>query len=84
MERLRKKGFLRRERVDGIYKYSGSVPKSELMRGMVGDFVKRVLGNSITPFVAYLLEQDELKAGEVEELKNLVQTLDARQREKRP
>jgi predicted transcriptional regulator len=84
MERLRKKGFLIRHRVDGIYKYSASVPKSELMSGMVGDFVKRVLGNSITPFVAYLLEHDELNAGELEELKRLVQTLDARKKERKP
>jgi predicted transcriptional regulator len=83
MERLREKKFLKRERIDGVYKYSPIQPKNELMRGMVRDFVKRVLGNSITPFVAYLMEEQELKDEEIEKLKALVETLEAQQKGKK-
>jgi predicted transcriptional regulator len=84
MERLRKKGFLTRKKTDGIYKYSPSVPTDELMRGMVRDFVQRALGDSITPFVAYLVERRDLKDQEIQELKRLVETLDAQRNPKKP
>jgi predicted transcriptional regulator len=83
MERLREKGFLKRERIDGIYKYSSSQPKQEFMRGMVRDFVKRVLGNSITPFVAYLMEEQNVKNEEIKELRALVESLETQQKGKK-
>lgn len=72
MERLRKKGFLTRQKVDGIFKYSPSTPKNQLLQGLVRDFVERALGGSITPFVAYLGEREKLSDEEVAELRQLL------------
>src|SRR5688500_4211809 len=60
MERLREKGYLTREPVEGIYHYSPSEPKSQQLRGIVRDFVDQALGGSLEPFVAYLVEEARL------------------------
>jgi predicted transcriptional regulator len=76
MERLRKKGFLTRKKADGVFQYSPSVPKRDLLRGLVRDFVERTLGGSVSPFVAYLMQEARMSEPELEELKQLVRDLD--------
>ncbi|HEV8540931.1 MAG TPA: BlaI/MecI/CopY family transcriptional regulator, partial [Verrucomicrobiae bacterium] len=39
MERLRTKRYLTRKKVGGVFQYSPSVPKRELLRNLVRDFV---------------------------------------------
>jgi CubicO group peptidase (beta-lactamase class C family) len=39
MERLRKTGYLRRRKAGGVYQYSPSLPKADLLRSLVRDFV---------------------------------------------
>jgi predicted transcriptional regulator len=72
MERLRRKGYLRRRKAAGVYRYSPSIARQEVLRSLVRDFAQRVLGGSPQPFMAYLLEDAELSEGEVEDLKKLV------------
>src|SRR5262245_45017739 len=79
MERLRKKGYLTRKVVDGVYQYSPKQPKSELLKGLVRDFVENSLGGSISPFMAYLAEGPELKENEVAELRKIVRELEDQQ-----
>ena len=76
MERLRKKGCLKRRKVSGIFQYSPSVPRAELLRSLVREFVNRTLGGSLSPFVAYLTQEGKLSAGELAELRTLVQEMD--------
>lgn len=80
LERLRKKGYLSRRKIDGVNHYSTNTPVSELLRTLVGDFVAQVLGGSISPFAAYLAESGEVSPDEVEELKSLVSDLESRQK----
>lgn len=77
MERLRKKGFLTRKKAGGVFQYSPRVPKADLLNVLVGQFVRRTLGGSVTPFMAYLVREANLTADEIEELKRLVAELDA-------
>lgn len=76
MERLRKKGFLERKKVDGIYRYSASQPKGTLLEGFVADFVESILGGSVAPLVAYLGNQAEVDQKQLDELRNLVKSLE--------
>ena len=41
MERLRTKGFLVREKLDGVFRYAPSEPHSDQMRELVSRFVER-------------------------------------------
>ena len=76
MERLREKGYLKRRKINGIFHYSPSAPRAELLRSLVRDFVNRTLGGSLSPFVAYLTQEGKLSAGELAELRALVKELD--------
>jgi predicted transcriptional regulator len=77
MGRLVVKGQLKRRRVDGVYQYEPRHPKGDMLRGLVGDFVHRTLGGSLTPFVAYLAEDAELSETDLAELRLLVERLEA-------
>lgn len=84
MERLREKGYLTRALVGGVYHYSPNVSKAQLLRGLVHDFVDRVLGGSLEPFVAYLAEEASLSEEEVERLRDRVRDLGAAPEERAP
>jgi predicted transcriptional regulator len=79
MERLRRKGHLRRKPVGGVFRYTIAIAPRELVRRAVAQFVEATLGGSLSPFVAYLAEKEELDEAQVEELEQLV----AKLREKR-
>lgn len=61
MERLRQKGYLVRakQRPGGFFYRPAGAP-GDLLRGLVRDFVRRTLGGSLSPFVAYLAEGRQL------------------------
>jgi predicted transcriptional regulator len=75
--RLTGKGYLTRKRVGGVYHYSPRVAKADLLRRLVGDFVDKALGGSLSPFVAYLTRDARLSEDDVRELRRLVDELDA-------
>lgn len=82
MERLREKGFLTRELIEGLYQYSPSQPKARLMRDLVRDFVNDMLGGSLEPFAAYLAEKPPVREEELARLKETIALLDQDQEER--
>jgi predicted transcriptional regulator len=82
MERLRKKGHLTRRKVEGVFQYSSPLPASELLRGMVGDFVERTLAGSLSPFVTYLAEAEDVSEEELQQLQDVVAQLQSRKQRK--
>lgn len=75
MERLRKKGYLARRLVAGVYRYRARTSSAELHRGLIRRFVETNLGGSLSPFVAYLGEAHEINDRELQELESLVARL---------
>ena len=77
MERLRTKGFLTRQRAtgDGLWAYAPAQKQADLMQSLVGDFVKKTLGGSVSPFVAYLAQAQDLSDAEKARLRALVAAL---------
>src|SRR5438876_2052613 len=69
MERLREKGFLTRTRHAGLFEYAPSVPKAELLRHLVQDFVEKTLGGSLSPLAVYLASAQNITEEELAELK---------------
>lgn len=76
MERLRRKGYLGRKRIDGVFRYSPRVAKSDLLRGLVQDFVNTTLGGSVSPFVTFLSESGPISEDDLDSLKRLVSDLE--------
>ena len=83
MERLRKKGFLNRRLVGGVYRYQARASSDELTRGAIRRFVDRNLGGSVAPFVAYLSESAALTEAELKELEDVVARLQSAKKETR-
>lgn len=81
MERLRQKGRLEREQVEGVYRYFSPVSGDDLLRGAVQSFVEKTLAGSVSPFVAYLTETGEVSDGELAELEDMVARLKSRKKE---
>jgi predicted transcriptional regulator len=80
MERLRKKGFLSRRKVEGVFHYQPRVGKADLLQSLVRDFVEKTLGGSLSPFVAYLSRDAKLSDEELKELKEVVAELKGKER----
>jgi predicted transcriptional regulator len=84
MTRLVNKGYLTRHRAPaaadarGVYTYAPRVPKADLLRTLVGDFVSRALGGSLSPFVAYLAQDARLTDADVADLRRLLNDLETR------
>ena len=83
MERLRQKGHLTRRQVQGVYRYLPRTTARVAVRQAVERFIARTLGGSVSPFVAYLAEQETLSDAEVAELELLLSRLQARKKEER-
>lgn len=81
MERLRRKGYLRRKKVRGVYCYWPKMAKDEFLRQLVGDFVEKALGGSVAPFVAFLTDSGPLSDEELATLRRLVCDLDCQRKE---
>jgi predicted transcriptional regulator len=74
MERLRAKGYLSRRMDDGVYRYE-SRGGEQLLSGLVGRFVDKALGGSVSPFAAYLSERGSVSESELRELEQVVNRL---------
>lgn len=77
LERLRKKKYLKRRKIEGVNHYAPTVSKSEFLQELVSDFVDGVLQGSVSPFVAYLNKNPRLSDEECEELKSLISKLES-------
>src|SRR5690242_11083870 len=82
MERLRRKGYLTRRMADGIYRYATRTAPSAAVRRAVQTFVDRTLGGTVSPFVAYLAEREELSDEDLAELEGLLTRLHKAKRKK--
>lgn len=75
MERLRQKDYLHRTKDVSVFRYGPRVAQGDVMKGLVRDFVRKALGGTVTPFVAYLADTDDLSTDEITALRRFVETL---------
>lgn len=78
LDRLIEKSLLKREQIEGVFQYESVFPAEELQSKLVDQFVRRNLGGSLKPFVAYLHGDVQLSDSDIDELKTLVEQLDQR------
>ena len=81
MERLRRKGRLDREPVEGVFRYFSPEAPREVLHDVVRTFVERTLGGSVSPFVNYLTETAEVSDEDLAELEELVAKLQSKKKE---
>jgi predicted transcriptional regulator len=76
MERLRKKRYLTRRKKEGVYQYFPKIPVSEILQGMIKQFVENTLQGAMSPFFAYLSKSAKVSDQDLDELKKLVDDLE--------
>ncbi len=79
MENLRKKGYVTREKEEGVFRYRPKADKSQVLKEMVQDFVQKTLSGSLSPFFAYISETQQFSPEEEAELRRLVEKLPKQQ-----
>lgn len=81
LERLNRKQRLLREQTSGAACYRSPIPASDLLRDVVDSFVNGPLAGSISPFVAYLAESEQVTSKELAELEAMVERLQSKKRQ---
>ena len=56
MQRLHAKGFVKRRKIDGVFRYYSTEGQGKVMSRLVRQFVEKVLDGSPTPLISYLAE----------------------------
>lgn len=72
MNIMTRKGYLRREKVDGSYVYWPQVDKDRTTGGMLRDLINRAFGGSAKAVMLNLLETREIDRDELKELRDLI------------
>ena len=73
MNILERKGHLRKNPgQDRAYVYEPVQPRSQVMRGMVREFLDRVFDGSARPLLVHLAEDRRLKESDLAELRRLI------------
>ena len=78
MRILEQKEYLKRAQEDRAYVYRPARPKSQVIKGMVRDFVRRVFNGSAEPLVVHLVEEGRLSPKELAEIALLIQNTEKR------
>ena len=76
MERLRRKGFLSRKKVDGVFQYVPVKNKGELFQRLLKGFVNAAFGGSPAPLVAYFAEHGRMTREELRMLRKVADRLE--------
>ena len=76
MERLRRKGFLHRRKVGGLFHYLPVQSKAELFQRLLKGFVEAAFGGSHAPLVAYFAERGKMSPEELRSLRSVAARLD--------
>jgi predicted transcriptional regulator len=82
MQRLHKKGFLKRRKVEGVYRYKCTEQRGKVVSRLIEQFVDKVLDGSAAPFVTYLTEAEDLTEKQAAVLQSIAEELESKDKEK--
>lgn len=76
MQRLHGKGFLKRRKVGAVYRFTATSEQRQVVSDLIGQFVRKTLGGSPAPFLAYLAEANDLTDEQIAQLREIVDDLE--------
>lgn len=79
LTRLADKGFVNCDRSTGSNLYTAIIPENEYKAGASKHFLEKLYNNSIQNMIATLYSNKEIKASDVEELRNFLDKLEDEQ-----
>jgi predicted transcriptional regulator len=76
VQRLHAKGFVKRQKAGGVFRYTATGEQGKVVADLVGQFVQKVLRGSPAPFLAYLAETKDLDDTQIAQLRDIVDGLE--------
>jgi BlaI family transcriptional regulator, penicillinase repressor len=73
MKILETKGYLRKTRQDRAFLYRPTRPKSQVVGGMLRDFIDRVFNGAAEPLVVQLVKEKRLKGKDLQKIIQLIE-----------
>lgn len=74
MSILEKKGHLKKRQQERAYIYSAAKPQKQVIGAIVRDFVQRVFNGSAEPLLLHLIEDEQLTAEDLDEIRHAVRS----------
>ena len=78
LSRLEKRGIVKHRSASRQYVYYPAVSESEVRRSMVSDLAERLFDGDVAELVSHLLSEREMSAGDLEKVKELIASHEAR------
>lgn len=72
ISRMQQKGLITHRAEGRVFHYQPTVSEDGVGSSMVGELVERIFGGSPSELVSHLLESDQVDAGELKRIKELV------------
>lgn len=76
MKILGEKGYLKKSRVERAYEYRPAQPRTQVLAGMVRDFVDRVFDGAAAPLLLHLAKDARLSKDERQLIKRLAEEME--------
>ncbi len=76
MQIMAEKGLVRRDESERAHRYETATPEEETQRQLVGDLLRRAFDGSAKRLVMQALSTERASAGELEEIRRLLDRLD--------
>jgi len=73
MKILETKGYLRKTRQDRAFLYRPTRPKSQVVSGMLREFIDRVFNGAAEPLVVQLVKEKRLKGKDLQKIIRLIE-----------
>jgi predicted transcriptional regulator len=83
LERLQAKGYVARERREGVYVFRAAVERDEVIGQQLETLVEKLCGGSLQPLLSHLVRAKGLTPEELRELLALVDRLDPKAKAKK-
>jgi BlaI family penicillinase repressor len=72
MNILEQKGYLRKSQAERAYTYRATEGRSQVLGGMVREFVNRVFNGSAEPLLLHLVEDRKLSEKDLDEVRGMI------------
>ena len=83
LSRLEQKGFVRSDKSDVAYVYRPAVTRDRVTKSRLRSVIEQLYDGAVAPLVLQLMREEKFSTGEIAELQNLIDQLDAKGRRPR-
>ncbi len=76
MKILETKGYLKKRRQDRAFVYRPARPKSQVIAGMLREFIDRVFNGSAEPLLVHLVKSRQIRQKELQKITRMIEEIE--------